>query len=66
MLSWLLAQPDVIPIPGTRRRQRLEENAAAAQIALTPAACAAIDSIFPLGAAAGERYDADGMKLVNA
>ena len=65
-IAWLLAQgPGVVPIPGTRRIQRLEENAAAAQIVLTPAARAAIDAVFPIGAAAGERYDADGMKLVN-
>jgi aryl-alcohol dehydrogenase-like predicted oxidoreductase len=65
-IAWLLAQgPGVIPIPGTRRIQRLEENAAGAQIGLTPAARAAIDAVFPIGAAAGERYDADGMKLVN-
>jgi aryl-alcohol dehydrogenase-like predicted oxidoreductase len=65
-LAWLRAQgPGVVPIPSTRRIERLEENAAAADIALTPALCAAIDAVFPLGAAAGERYDADGMKLVN-
>lgn len=65
-LAWLLAQgPGVIPIPGTRRIARLEENAAAADIVLDAAACAAIDAVFPIGAAAGERYDADGMKHVN-
>ena len=66
-IAWLLAQgPGVFPIPGTRHIQRLEENAAAAQIVLAPAARAAIDAVFPIGAAEGERYDADGMKLVNA
>src|SRR5271165_324984 len=66
-LAWLLAQgAGVFPIPGTRRIQRLEENAAGAQIILTGATRAAIEALFPLGAAAGERYDADGMKLVNA
>jgi hypothetical protein len=34
-------------------------------IVLDAAACAAIDAVFPIGAAAGERYDADGMKHVN-
>jgi aryl-alcohol dehydrogenase-like predicted oxidoreductase len=65
-IAWLLAQgPGVIPIPGTRRIPRLEENAAAVDIVLDAAACAAIDAVFPIGAAAGERYDADGMKHVN-
>jgi aryl-alcohol dehydrogenase-like predicted oxidoreductase len=65
-LAWLMAQgPDVIPIPGTRRIQRLEENAAAADLVLSPETRAAIDAVFPVGAAAGERYDADGMQLVN-
>ena len=66
-IAWLLAQgPGVIPIPGTRRIQRLEENAAAADILLTPATRTAVSAAFPIGAAAGERYDADGMKHVNA
>jgi aryl-alcohol dehydrogenase-like predicted oxidoreductase len=65
-IAWLLAQgPGVIPIPGTRRISRLEENAAGADIVLDAAACAAIGAVFPIGAAAGERYDADGMKHVN-
>jgi aryl-alcohol dehydrogenase-like predicted oxidoreductase len=65
-LAWLLAQgPGVIPIPGTRRIARLEENAAAAAIELDAAARAALDAIFPRGAAAGERYDADSLKLVD-
>jgi len=65
-LAWLLAQgPDVIPIPGTRRSSRVEENAAAAAIVLTPAIRTALGAIFPVGAAHGERYTAEGMKLVN-
>ena len=65
-IAWLIAQgPGVVPIPGTRSLKRLEENAAGADIVLDPAARAAIDAIFPRGAAAGERYDADSMKLVN-
>jgi aryl-alcohol dehydrogenase-like predicted oxidoreductase len=65
-IAWLLAQgPGVIPIPGTRNIQRLEANAAAAQVVLDPATLAAIDAVFPMGAAAGERYDADSMKQVN-
>jgi aryl-alcohol dehydrogenase-like predicted oxidoreductase len=65
-LAWLLARhPEVIPIPGTRRVQRLEENAAAAAITLSAGTLAALDATFPIGAAAGERYDAEGMRLVN-
>jgi aryl-alcohol dehydrogenase-like predicted oxidoreductase len=66
-LAWLLAQgPGVIPIPGTRSERRLRENAAAAEIELPQGTRAAIDAVFPIGAAAGERYDADAMRLVNA
>ncbi len=65
-LAWLLARsPEVIPIPGTRRLQRLEENAAAADVVLTPATRARLDALFAPGAVAGERYDADGMRLVD-
>ena len=65
-LAWLLARsPEVIPIPGTRRMQRLEENAAAADVELTPATQARLAALFTPGAVAGERYDADGMRLVN-
>jgi aryl-alcohol dehydrogenase-like predicted oxidoreductase len=65
-VAWLLAKgPGVIPIPGTRHVERLEENVAAAEIMLTPATRTAIEAVFPIGAAAGERYDADGMKQVN-
>ncbi len=65
-IAWLLSQgPDVFPIPGTRRVVRLEENAAGSQIVLGDATRAALDALFAKGAAAGERYDADSMKLVN-
>jgi aryl-alcohol dehydrogenase-like predicted oxidoreductase len=65
-LAWLLAQgPGVIPIPGTRNARRLSENAAAAEITLSAATLDAIDAVFPIGAAEGERYDADAMGLVN-
>jgi aryl-alcohol dehydrogenase-like predicted oxidoreductase len=56
-LAWLLArEPHIVPIPGTRRRHYLEENAAAADIPLAPADMAALDALFPPGAAAGARY----------
>ncbi|MGZ8716497.1 MAG: aldo/keto reductase, partial [Gaiellaceae bacterium] len=56
-LAWVLAQgDDVVPIPGTKRRSYLEENAAAAEIELTPADLARLDEVFPRGAASGDRY----------
>jgi len=56
-LAWVLAQGgDVVPIPGTKRRSYLEENAAAAEIELTPEDLARIDEVFPRGAASGDRY----------
>jgi len=65
-LAWLLAKsPDVVPIPGTRRIHRLEENARAAAIRLSPTTLADLDAAFPPGAAAGARYDAEGMQSVN-
>lgn len=65
-LAWVLARgPDVIPIPGTRRLPRLEQNAAAADIVLTQATQARLDALFAHGAVAGARYDADGMRLVD-
>jgi aryl-alcohol dehydrogenase-like predicted oxidoreductase len=65
-LAWLLAKDErVFPIPGSKSRRHLEENLAAADIALAPADIAALDAAFPPGAAAGTRYPADGMKRVN-
>ena len=56
-LAWMLArQPHAIPIPGTRRIARLEENLAAARVALTPAQTARIEAVFAPGAAQGGRY----------
>jgi aryl-alcohol dehydrogenase-like predicted oxidoreductase len=65
-LAWLLAHPGVIPIPGTRRIRRVEENAAAAERVLSTGTLAAVDALFPPGAAEGARYDASGMKLVDS
>lgn len=65
-LAWVLAQgDDVIPIPGTKRRKYLEENVAAAGIALTAAELQALGAAVPRGAAAGDRYHAEGMKVVD-
>jgi aryl-alcohol dehydrogenase-like predicted oxidoreductase len=56
-LAWLLAcGPDIVPIPGTKSRPRLEENLGAARVALGPADLARLDAALPRGAAAGERY----------
>jgi aryl-alcohol dehydrogenase-like predicted oxidoreductase len=56
-LAWVMAQGDfIVPIPGTKRRERLEENVAAADIRLRPAELAAIAAVAPPGVAAGARY----------
>ena len=65
-LAWVLAQgEDVIPIPGSKRRERLEENAAAADIQLTAEELSEIDALLPPGIAAGTRYPEAGMRAVN-
>jgi aryl-alcohol dehydrogenase-like predicted oxidoreductase len=65
-LAWLLAQSgDIIPIPGTKRRKYLEENAAALDVQLTPEDLRRIDQIAPRGATAGLRYPEAMMKMVN-
>jgi aryl-alcohol dehydrogenase-like predicted oxidoreductase len=65
-LAWVLAQgEDMAPIPGTKRRKYLEENAAAEQVKLTASDLAEIDTIAPRGVAVGERYDAGGMRAVS-
>jgi aryl-alcohol dehydrogenase-like predicted oxidoreductase len=56
-LAWVLARgDDIVPIPGTKRRSYLEENAAAAEIELTPDEFERLEQAFPAGAAAGDRY----------
>jgi aryl-alcohol dehydrogenase-like predicted oxidoreductase len=56
-LAWLLHRGDeVVPIPGTKSRKRLEENAAASSISLSPAEIASLDSALPPGSAEGGRY----------
>ncbi|GJG86497.1 aldo/keto reductase [Gemmatimonadetes bacterium T265] len=64
-LAWLLAQgEDLVPIPGTKRVARLEENVAAGEIALSPDDLARIDAVAPKGVAAGDRYAQGGMAMV--
>src|SRR6266571_1122400 len=65
-LAWLLAQgEDILPIPGTKRRKYLEENAASVDIQLTADHLRRIEEAAPAGAASGERYSAHVMRLVN-
>jgi aryl-alcohol dehydrogenase-like predicted oxidoreductase len=63
-LAWVLAQgEDVVPIPGTKRREYLEQNAGAVDVELTAEDLARIDAELP--DVAGERYDEAGMSAVN-
>ena len=65
-LAWLLHKgDDVVPIPGTKRRRFLEENVAAAAIALSPADMAALDAALPPGSVTGPRYDEERMRTVD-
>jgi aryl-alcohol dehydrogenase-like predicted oxidoreductase len=65
-LAWLLAQgQDIIPIPGTKRRKYLEENAGALNVKLSPEDLSRIDEVAPHGAAAGDRYPQAAMAAVN-
>jgi len=64
-LAWLLASGErVIPIPGTRRRERVDENTAAAAITVGAEDKAALDALFPVDGDYGERYAPEGMRLV--
>jgi aryl-alcohol dehydrogenase-like predicted oxidoreductase len=57
LLAWLLAQgPEVVPIPGTKRRERPEENLGALQVRLSAQDATRISQTVPAGAAAGTRY----------
>jgi aryl-alcohol dehydrogenase-like predicted oxidoreductase len=65
-LGWLLAQgEDIVPIPGSKARSRLEENAAAIDIVLTPDHLAELSAAAPPGVAAGTRYAEGGMATDN-
>ena len=56
-LAWVMVQgEDVVPIPGTRKIHRLEENVAATDITFTAAELASIDAAAPIGGTAGDRY----------
>lgn len=65
-LAWLLAQgDDIVPIPGTKRRTYLEENVGATTVTLTAEDLQRIEEVAPKGAAAGDRYPAQGMSTVH-
>jgi aryl-alcohol dehydrogenase-like predicted oxidoreductase len=65
-LAWVLAQgDDNVPIPGTKRRKYLEENAAAVDLKLTAEDLRRLNEVFPSGAASGLRYPEHMMNLVN-
>ncbi|MEV8476421.1 aldo/keto reductase [Streptomyces sp. NPDC051173] len=62
-LAWLLAQgDDIVPIPGTKRRRYLEENAEAVDLRLTPADLDLLRKAVPEEAVAGERYPAQALE----
>ena len=65
VLAWLLAQGrDIVPIPGTKRRDRLEENVRAADVRLSADEVTRLSDAVPVGAAAGLRYPEPQMKAV--
>jgi aryl-alcohol dehydrogenase-like predicted oxidoreductase len=65
-LAWVLRQgDDITAIPGSKRRERMEENAAAADVVITDAELADINTLFPAGVASGTRYTEAGMKTLN-
>src|SRR2546429_185907 len=64
-LAWLLAQgPDVVPIPGTKRKERLEENLGALKVELSAEDVKRISEAVPAGVAAGARYPEAALKAV--
>ena len=66
-LAWVMAQgPEIVPIPGTKRRRYLEDNVGAGGVTLTSADLRRIDEVSPRGVAAGQRYTEAMMQFVNA
>ncbi len=64
-LAWLLAQgPDIVPIPGTKRRVTMADSVLAADLVLTADDLATLDAASPKGATAGPRYGEMGMRMV--
>ena len=64
-LAWLLAQgPDIVPIPGVKRRETMRDSAGAAEVELTAQDLAELDEAAPRGGTAGPRYTERGMRMV--
>jgi len=65
-IAWLLAKgPDVVPIPGSKRRQHLEENVGAAEVTLDAQEMAALDAALAPGKVSGPRYNPRQMSMVD-
>jgi aryl-alcohol dehydrogenase-like predicted oxidoreductase len=65
-LAWVLAKgDDIAPIPGTKRRTYLEENAAAAEIKLTPSEVAELEAAVPVDEVVGDRYTAASLQAID-
>ena len=65
-LAWVLSKgADIVPIPGTKQRRYLEDNVRAASVPITSDEAAALDRLFPVGSAAGDRYPPESMKLLD-
>jgi aryl-alcohol dehydrogenase-like predicted oxidoreductase len=65
-LAWVLSRSEtIVPIPGTKHVSYLEENIEALQIQFTPDELRRLDEVFPLDAAAGERYSPEAMQFLN-
>lgn len=66
-LAWVISRGvDVVPIPGTTRPERIDENVSALDIELTPQELTALDDMAPRGVAAGDRYPGPMMALLDA
>jgi len=64
-LAWLLArEPWIVPIPGARRRERIDENVGATAVGLSADDVAGLDSLVERLGVAGNRYDDAGMRMV--
>ncbi len=64
-LAWVLAHQDVVPIPGTKHRKYLEEDAGALNVHLTADDMRRLDEVAPVGVASGDRYAAAGMQTIS-
>jgi len=65
-LAWLLSRgSDIVPIPGTKRREYLEENVKALDVRITAEDARRIDEVAPVGVTAGTRYPEGGMLTIN-